>query len=456
MHALDPLFDALPWAIAAVDRSGAVAAANRAWVIACGSGPLAGDAHGCPCHPAAPDLDGPAVRRCRVQRIELPADSALAALLVHEEIDTPTRELARVEQDLRLHLDIFRHIQLGLLVWRRDDGRGGGFRLVTANPAAAALTGRELDTLVGADLLKVFPPREGIDVAGALADRLLATDRGEADLPGWRGDMPRIFSMKSFALPERLVGLTFDDVTERRGMEERLRQAEKMETVGRLAGGLAHDFNNVLTTIITAASMLDEELAPGDPRREEVRDIIDAARRGAGMARRLLDFSRREPAEPRRLDLNETVGGLQHLLRRLVGPTVELTMDLDRTLPAIVGDPVEIEQVVLNLAVNARQAMGGGGRLTIRTAFATPPRTPRAWVTLHVTDTGSGMDAATRARMFEPFFTTRKEGTGLGLATVYAIVTARGGSIEVESSPGAGTTFVIRFPAAAEALAPVA
>ena len=154
---------------------------------------------------------------------------------------------------------------------------------------------RDLDTLVGAELHDVFPTLKGNDIAARLANRLAsATSGDESDLPGFRGDQPRVFSVKSFALPEQLVGVTFDDVTERRALEQRLRQAEKMDTVGRLAGGLAHDFNNVLTTIIAAASMLDDALVPGDPRRDDVRDILDAANRGAAMTRRLLTFSRRQ------------------------------------------------------------------------------------------------------------------------------------------------------------------
>jgi signal transduction histidine kinase len=253
--------------------------------------------------------------------------------------------------------------------------------------------------------------------------------------------------VKSFALPEQLVGVTFDDVTERRALEQRLRQAEKMDTVGRLAGGLAHDFNNVLTTIVAAASMLDEALVPGDPRRDDVRDILDAANRGAAMTRRLLTLSKRQPSEAKPLDLSEAVDGLKHLLRRLLGGSIDVVFELEHNLPAIVADSTEIEQVLLNLVINARQAMESGGRLLLRTR-----QVPRAigetpWIELVVSDTGSGMDEATRQRIFEPFFTTKGEGTGLGLATVYGIVTQRGGEIDVASGRGDGTTFTIRFPA---------
>src|SRR5262249_31844945 len=155
-----------------------------------------------------------------------------------------------------------------------------------------------------------------------------------------------------FALPERCVGVTMEDITERRALETRLRQTEKMETVGRLAGGLAHDFNNVLTTIMASASVLDEALAPGDPRRDAARDVMDAAERGAEMTRRLLMLSRRQAAEARPVNMNAIVGGLRNLVRRLAGPSVDVQIALADSLPDVVADPTELEQVVMNLVVN--------------------------------------------------------------------------------------------------------
>jgi signal transduction histidine kinase len=221
-----------------------------------------------------------------------------------------------------------------------------------------------------------------------------------------------------------------------------------MDTIGRLAGGLAHDFNNVLATIMAGASLLDESFVPEDPRRRDVRMLLDAAARGAAMARRLLALSRRQPAEPRPLDLNVSLDGLRPLLGRLVGASVEVRFTLTPDLPRVLADPVEIEQVLLNLAVNAQQAMPGGGRLGFRTRLV--HRSDRRWAELSVADNGVGMDDAARAHIFEPFFTTKGEGTGLGLATVYGIVSRSGGEIDVESAPGAGTTFRVRFPALPE------
>jgi signal transduction histidine kinase len=356
------------------------------------------------------------------------------------------RERHQLEQNLRIHRDIFRHMQFGLLVWRCDDGTGRGFRLVTANPAASAIAGIDFDRLVGAGLPQVLPAAAVAGVTARLAARLdgeTADDEGDLTWP--RHDGPRIFSLKSFALPERLAALTFDDVTERRAMADRLRQAEKMDTVGRLAGGLAHDFNNLLATITTAASLLDDSLVAEDPRRRDVRLLLDAAGRGAAMARRLLTFSRRQPTEPRALDLTVSLDSLRPLLGRLVGAAVEVSYALTRDLPEVLADPLEIEQVLLNLAVNAQQAMPAGGRLHLGTRIVHLGGRP--WVELSVADTGIGMDEETRTHIFEPYYTTKGEGTGLGLATVYGIVNSRGGEIDVESAPGAGTTFRVRLRA---------
>jgi PAS domain S-box-containing protein len=360
-------------------------------------------------------------------------------------------EWRQAEQDLQLHADIFRHMQLGLVVWRRDDGTGGEFRLVTANPAATRLAGIDFDMQVGGRVDDVVPATTTAQARLAISDRLV-TPGVAVDMSLPVGQSDRIFSVESFALPERCVGVTLDDVTERRGIESRLRQAEKMETVGRLAGGLAHDFNNVLTTIMASASVLAEELMPGDPRRDAVRDILDAAERGASMTHRLLTFSRRQPTRPRALDLDESIAGMQNLLRRLLGAGVMLHVDLSGELATVMADPTEIEQVLLNLAVNARQAMSDRGSLTITTRVVQrpPAHSPNglrlAWVELRVADTGVGMDDATRARVFEPFFTTKGDGTGMGLATVYGIVNARGGELDVESTLNVGTTFVVRLP----------
>ncbi len=255
----------------------------------------------------------------------------------------------------------------------------------------------------------------------------------------------------------RLV-LAFD-MTQRRSLEEQLRQAQKMEAVGRLAGGVAHDFNNLLTVIAGYADVLRGDLAPGDARIEDVEEILRASDRAAGLTHQLLAFSRRQVLKPQVLDLNASVRDVQSMLTRLIGEDVELRSSLADDLSPILADPIQITQVLLNLAANARDAMADGGTLTITTANAVldetyvqahPDARQGPHAVLAVTDSGGGMDADTVAHLFEPFFTTKEvgQGTGLGLATVYGIVRQSGGTIWVYSEPGHGTTFKLYFPAA--------
>jgi PAS domain S-box-containing protein len=255
-----------------------------------------------------------------------------------------------------------------------------------------------------------------------------------------------------------------EDVTEKKGaeaararQEEAARRAEKMEAIGRLAGGIAHDFNNLLTGILSYSDLIMQELRPADPLRADVEQIRDAGQRAAGLTRQLLAFSRRQLLHPRVLSLNAVVTKLEPMLGRLAGAGVTLEIDLDPSLGNVLVDPARLEQVLVDLVVNARDAMPEGGRLTIRTASSGPDPTstpseggasPEGYVSLWVSDTGIGMDAATQARIFEPFFTTKPaaSGAGLGLATVYGIVEQSGGRITVESAPGRGATFGIHFP----------
>jgi CheY-like chemotaxis protein len=224
-----------------------------------------------------------------------------------------------------------------------------------------------------------------------------------------------------------------------------------MEAVGRLAGGIAHDFNNLLTAI----SGYSEFLISGtdDPRlRRHAEEIKRAAGRAAGLTGQLLAFSRRQVLNPRVLDLNATVVDMDMMLRRVIGEDVELLTMLDPTLAPVRADPTQLEQVILNLAVNARDAMPDGGSMTIETTNVTVEDT--AFVELRLTDTGVGMGADELQQLFDPFFTTKDGGTGLGLATVYGIVEQSGGRIEVESSPGLGASFRILLPAAGSAVEP--
>jgi two-component system cell cycle sensor histidine kinase/response regulator CckA len=239
--------------------------------------------------------------------------------------------------------------------------------------------------------------------------------------------------------------------------QEELRQSQKLEAIGRLAGGVAHDFNNVLTAIVGYCDLLESSLDASDPRRKFVEEMRHAGQSAASMTAQLLALSRKQVMHPTVLDLNRVVVDLSGMLRRLLGEDVDLVSIQQEAVAPIEADRGQIEQVLLNLVVNARDAMPRGGRITLETAVA-PTADGRGEVILFVRDTGIGMNEATRARVFEPFFTTKPigKGTGLGLSTVYGIVAQTGGSISVESAVGQGTNFALRFPASRAPLTPVA
>jgi PAS domain S-box-containing protein len=256
---------------------------------------------------------------------------------------------------------------------------------------------------------------------------------------------------------EEIRELIAEDVTAQRVLEARVRQSQKMEAVGRLAGGVAHDFNNLLTVITGSSHLLLSDLEPGDPTREGVEEVLDAANRGASLTRQLLAFSRKQVLQTREVDLNRVVTEMEAFLGRLVGEKVQLGTELDPDLPAVRADPGQMQQVIMNLVLNARDAIEVTGPVTIRTgqvhlrhdpARAPVDLPPGRYVTLAVEDTGVGIPPEIQGRIFEPFFTTKEEGTGLGLATVYGVAVQSGGQVLVESAPDQGSRFTVFLPMA--------
>ena len=336
-----------------------------------------------------------------------------------------------------------------------------------ANPAAVRLYGRPRDALRGLALADLVDPETDAALPAAGARLVLGRHRGPDG-----ATFPVEVSVGELVLRDRpLRVLSVRDVSEReasegarRELEQSLRQAQKMEAVGRLAGGIAHDFSNLLAVILGWSDMLSRDLPSGDPRlRESLDGIIEAGHRAVGVTRQLLVLSRKKLLRTEVLSLNQVVKDLGRLLSRAIGERIELATTLQDGVWPVLADSDQLAQVLLNLAVNARDAMPDGGPLAVATgnvelaAPATDVGLPAGrYVTLSVKDGGRGMSEEVRARLFEPFFTTKAHGTGLGLATVYGIVRQAAGGIRVESRLGAGSTFTMFLPAAEERVGRVA
>jgi PAS domain S-box-containing protein len=393
------------------------------------------------------------------------------ALFLNDDIDTLRRlcrhaaeildhaqlladERARQQREAEAHLDLILESLRDYAVITID----AEARITSWNSGAENVFGFESEAIIGRPLNALFE-----DEAPWMMDELRRVRAGEpmiADTSGRRRDgslLTASLVIRPLAGNGRDSGgfvIVMRDVSQQRILEDRLRQAQKLEAIGRLAGGVAHDFNNMLTVIIGYAASL--EGLPTEEQRVAVEEIRKAGERAASLTRQLLAFSRRQVLRPRPLSLADVVGTLTPMLGRLVGEHIEILDLIDPSAPEVFADPTQVEQVVINLAVNARDAMPEGGKLTIRVAGVTLAGADAEALTgregrhalIEVSDTGSGMDAETQQLMFEPFFTTKEigRGTGLGLATVYGAVQQMQGAIAVDSRLGKGTTFRIYVP----------
>jgi two-component system cell cycle sensor histidine kinase/response regulator CckA len=334
--------------------------------------------------------------------------------------------------------------------------------IVWTNPGFTQLTGYAAEDAIGRSPRELL--KSGVhdqEFYRCLWDQVLA---GEI----WRGEMtnrrkdgtlyPERMTITPMKAPDGTITHFIaikEDLTAQKRLEQQFLQSQKMEVVGHLAGGIAHDFNNLLTVINMSADLLSSELASDNPLRHDAAQIMAAGGRAAALTRQLLAFSRKQVLKPALVDLGDLARGMENMLQRLIGVEIQLTVMSPADLGRVKADPGQIEQVLMNLAVNARDAMPEGGRLTVVAsnvvlddARAVPDLPSGAYVVLSVTDSGTGMDAETRAHLFEPFFSTKGTGcgTGLGLSTVYGIVKQSGGSITVDSTLGEGSTFRIYLP----------
>ena len=363
----------------------------------------------------------------------------------------------------RLTRNLLEHLPHRILVKNRDSV------MTFCNARYAADLGLTPAEIVGKTASDFHPPQlaaayraddEAVMELGIMRD--LEEPYSTASSTGWVHTVKVPYRDEAGEIVGVLV--VFEDITERKQLEENLRQSQRLEAIGHLAGGVAHDFNNLLGVISGYGEIAHSRLSGDDPLLEDVGQILKATERASGLTRQLLAFGRKQVLQPRNLDLNATISDLERMLSRLLGESIELTTALAPDLGRVQADPGQIEQVLMNLVLNARDAMPEGGRITIATGnveleSGTWPggslALSGACVQIVVSDTGLGMDAATQARVFEPYFTTKEpgKGTGLGLSTVHGIVSQSGGVIRVQSEVGKGTTFQVFLPRLDETLA---
>jgi PAS domain S-box-containing protein len=382
-----------------------------------------------------------------VRILQALADSASVAM-------ENVRFMGELEEGRARTRAVYDHLPTPTFVWRREVS---GFLLADSNEAARSATSGAAERLLGARASAFHDAIPGLeaDLGRCFEDHVTVRREADCRLPGSTGTR-RLVLTYGF-IPADMVILLTEDVTDLRRAEEHLRLAQRLEAVGRLAGGVAHDFNNLLLVIMSYASFAIEALHKDDPVRADLDRIKEAGERATALTRQLLAFSRKQVLEPELVDLSTVVSGIEGMIRRLLGEDIVIDTRLSRDIGSVLADRGQLEQVLMNLAVNARDAMPQGGRLTIETAaveldegFAAQHTSvkPGRYTLLAVTDSGVGMDAETKDHIFEPFFTTKEtgKGTGLGLATVYGIVKQSGGSIWVYSELGRGTTFKVYLP----------
>jgi PAS domain S-box-containing protein len=352
---------------------------------------------------------------------------------------------------------------IGIVTWR-------DLEVVEANDAFLNLLGYSREDLASGRIrLSELVAPESLQAEKQAQDEVRTTGRSqifEEELIRKDGTRVRVVGGRARIAGAPNTGIAFLlDISElkhaeyqQKQLEEELQRTRQMNALGQLAGGIAHDFNNLLGVIIGYTALLEADLPADDPRRESTSEVLKAADKGKVLVRKLLKFSQKDLVRPELLDVNYEISELEKILSRIIGDSIELRLSLGDGVGCVLADTAQLEQIVMNLVVNARDAMPEGGTLTIQTENANPVETstgrrlaakPGPYVMLAVSDTGQGMDAGTRARLFEPFFTTKNagKGTGLGLSTVLGIVKQSGGSLEVLSEPGQGTTMRIYLPA---------
>jgi two-component system, cell cycle sensor histidine kinase and response regulator CckA len=444
---LQTLFEASPDAIVAVDPERCIVAANTQAerLFEYTSDELAG-MH---LEDLLPAGHGPAGRR--KDGTEFPAE------IVRAGGDGPDGVATCLVRDITAHQQAeAERLAAGRRVDHILETMPGGFfaldrewRFLYVNARAGQIVGRPPEQLLGRTLWEEFP--EVVDSVFCQEYRSAVSAGRPAAFTGFEPKR-RLWLQVRVCPSEAGLDVHFQDVTAHKALEEQSGQSLRLQALGRLAGGVAHDFNNLLTIIGGYGQMLLDAVDSRSPLRKDIEPIVEAAARASGLTRQLLAFSRRQHVQPKIVDINRLITKLNKMLRRVIGEDIELKLALRSGIGRTLADPSQIEQVIMNLAVNARDAMPTGGTLRIVTEnveIEAAGNVPAgSYVLLAIDDTGGGMEPLTRLHLFEPFFTTKAEGTGLGLATVYSIVKQAGGEIEVESEPQKGTRFRIYLPRA--------